>query len=37
VGISEVVYAHGYSMDNETARVFREAGVKLRQFIPVSI
>ncbi|KAI8672778.1 hypothetical protein NCS56_00741900 [Fusarium sp. Ph1] len=34
VGISEVVYAHGYSMDNETARVFREAGVKLRQFIP---
>lgn len=37
VGISEVVYAHGYSMDNETARVFREAGVKLRQFIPVSL
>ena len=36
VGISEVVYAHGYSMDNETARVFREAGVGLRQFIPVS-
>lgn len=36
VGISEVVYAHGYSMDIETARVFREAGVKLRQFIPVS-
>ncbi|KAF7546707.1 hypothetical protein G7046_g9227 [Stylonectria norvegica] len=34
VGISEVVYAHGYSMDNETARVFREAGVGLRQFIP---
>ncbi|KAM5352557.1 hypothetical protein ACJ41O_005279 [Fusarium nematophilum] len=34
VGISEVVYAHGYSMDNETAGVFREAGVKLRQFIP---
>ncbi|KAJ4267736.1 Deoxycytidine monophosphate (dCMP) deaminase [Fusarium torreyae] len=34
VGISEVVYAHGYSMDNDTARVFREAGVKLRQFIP---
>jgi dCMP deaminase len=37
VGISEVVYAHTYSMDNDTARVFREAGVKLRQFIPVSI
>ncbi|KFA66980.1 hypothetical protein S40285_06254 [Stachybotrys chlorohalonatus IBT 40285] len=34
VGISEVVYAHGYSMDNETADVFRQAGVKLRQFIP---
>ncbi|KAI9900784.1 hypothetical protein N3K66_005046 [Trichothecium roseum] len=34
VGISEVVYAHGYSMDRETAQVFREAGVKLRQFIP---
>ncbi|CAG7566254.1 unnamed protein product [Fusarium equiseti] len=34
VGISEVVYAHTYSMDNDTARVFREAGVKLRQFIP---
>lgn len=36
VGISEVVYAHRYSMDNDTARVFREAGVTLRQFIPVS-
>ncbi|KAI5467171.1 cytidine deaminase-like protein [Mariannaea sp. PMI_226] len=34
VGISEVVYAHGYSMDKETAQVFREAGVGLRQFIP---
>ncbi|KAF4989760.1 hypothetical protein FGRMN_8911 [Fusarium graminum] len=34
VGISEVVYAHTYSMDSDTARVFREAGVKLRQFIP---
>ncbi|KAH7011519.1 cytidine deaminase-like protein [Ilyonectria destructans] len=34
VGISEVVYAHGYSMDRETAQVFREAGVRLRQFIP---
>ncbi|KAH8699489.1 putative dCMP deaminase [Ilyonectria robusta] len=37
VGISEVVYAHGYSMDRETAQVFREAGVRLRQFIPVSV
>jgi dCMP deaminase len=36
VGISEVVYAHGYSMDGETAAVFSQAGVKLRQFIPVS-
>jgi dCMP deaminase len=36
VGISEVVYAYGYSMDRETAQVFREAGVKLRQFTPVS-
>jgi dCMP deaminase len=36
VGISEVVYAYGYSMDRETAAVFREAGVKLRQFTPVS-
>lgn len=36
VGISEVVYAHGYSMDNETAEVFRQAGVMLRQFVPVS-
>ncbi|KFH43872.1 Deoxycytidylate deaminase-like protein [Hapsidospora chrysogenum ATCC 11550] len=34
VGISEVVYAQGYSMDNETAEVFRQAGVKLRQFVP---
>lgn len=36
VGISEVVYSQGYSMDNDTAAVFRQAGVKLRQFIPVS-
>ncbi|KKY34320.1 putative deoxycytidylate deaminase [Diaporthe ampelina] len=34
VGISEVVYAHGYSMDTDTAAVFREAGVRLRQFVP---
>ncbi|KAK4138098.1 deoxycytidylate deaminase-like protein [Trichocladium antarcticum] len=34
VGISEVVYAQGYSMDRETAAVFREAGVRLRQFVP---
>lgn len=36
VGISEVVYSQGYSMDGETAAVFREAGVRLRQFVPVS-
>lgn len=35
VGVKEVVYAMGYSMDRETAEVFREAGVKLRQFVPV--
>ncbi|KAG5917730.1 hypothetical protein E4U53_004170 [Claviceps sorghi] len=34
VGIAEVVYAHGYSMDKEAAAVFAQAGVKLRQFIP---
>jgi dCMP deaminase len=36
VGISEVVYNQGYSMDGETARVFLSAGVRLRQFSPVS-
>lgn len=36
VGISEVVYAEGYSMDQDTAAVFSQAGVKLRQFLPVS-
>ena len=36
VGISEVVYSQGYSMDTETAAVFTQAGVKLRQFVPVS-
>ena len=36
VGIGEVVYSQGYSMDAETAAVFREAGVRLRQYIPVS-
>jgi dCMP deaminase len=35
VGISEVVYNQGYSMDGETARVFLSGGVKLRQFSPV--
>ncbi|KAK4156282.1 cytidine deaminase-like protein [Chaetomidium leptoderma] len=34
VGIGEVVYSEGYSMDGDTAAVFREAGVRLRQFVP---
>ncbi|KAI0005640.1 cytidine deaminase-like protein [Xylariaceae sp. FL0662B] len=34
VGISEVVYNQGYSMDGEAAQVFRTAGVRLRQFSP---
>lgn len=34
VGIEEVVYAHGYNMDQETARVLDEGQVKLRQFKP---
>ncbi|KIH86696.1 dCMP deaminase [Sporothrix brasiliensis 5110] len=34
VGIGEVVYSQGYSMDAETAAVFEEAGVRLRQYIP---
>jgi len=36
VGITEVIYSFSYSMDTETAAVFSEAGVRLRQFIPVS-
>lgn len=34
VGIEEVVYAQGYNMDRETARVLEEGGVRLRQFTP---
>ncbi|EKD12916.1 uncharacterized protein L3040_005774 [Drepanopeziza brunnea f. sp. 'multigermtubi'] len=34
VGISEVVYSQGYCMDGDTADVFRQAGVRLRQFVP---
>ncbi|OAA68508.1 deoxycytidylate deaminase [Niveomyces insectorum RCEF 264] len=34
VGIGEVVYSQGYSMDVETAAVLQEAGVQLRQFVP---
>lgn len=34
VGITEVVFSQSYYMDEEAARIFREAGVKLRQFSP---
>jgi dCMP deaminase len=34
VGITEVVYSQSYYMDAEAAKVFQEAGVKLRQFSP---
>ncbi|RKF60170.1 Deoxycytidylate deaminase [Erysiphe neolycopersici] len=34
VGISEVVYSQSYSMDEETADVFKEAGIKFRRFVP---
>jgi dCMP deaminase len=34
VGISEVVYNQGYLVDDQTAKIFAESGVKLRQFSP---
>ncbi|TKX21484.1 deoxycytidylate deaminase [Elsinoe australis] len=34
VGIREVVFSRSYYMDNEIAQLFKEAGVKLRQFSP---
>ncbi|KGO43836.1 Cytidine deaminase [Penicillium expansum] len=34
VGISEVVYSQGYNMDNDSAAILQEAGVRLRQFHP---
>ncbi|KAI7134914.1 deoxycytidylate deaminase [Hortaea werneckii] len=34
VGITEVVYSQSYYMDVEAANLFKEAGVKLRQFSP---
>jgi dCMP deaminase len=37
VGISEVVYSQGYSMDTEITAVFQEAGVRLRQLILVCL
>lgn len=35
VGITEVVYSQSYYMDKEAAKIFKEAGVQLRQFSPV--
>jgi len=34
VGITEVVFSQSYYMDEEAARIFSQAGVKLRQFSP---
>ncbi|PNS16112.1 hypothetical protein CAC42_4513 [Sphaceloma murrayae] len=34
VGIREVVFSRSYYMDNEIAQLFKEAGIKLRQFSP---
>jgi len=34
VGIKEVVFSRSYYMDSETAALFKEAGVQLRQFSP---
>lgn len=34
MGITEVVYSQSYSMDAFSEKVFEEAGVKFRQFIP---
>ncbi len=34
VGITEVVFSRSYYMDAEAAKLFKEAGVKLRQFTP---
>ncbi|PLB35509.1 deoxycytidine monophosphate deaminase [Aspergillus candidus] len=36
VGISEVVYSQGYNMDQDSAAILEAAGVRLRQFSPVS-
>ena len=34
MGITEVVYNQGYLVDDQTAKIFEEGGVKLRQFSP---
>ncbi|PLW06805.1 hypothetical protein PCANC_12112 [Puccinia coronata f. sp. avenae] len=31
-GIKEVIYSQSYSMDEQTEQIFRQAGIKLRQF-----
>ena len=36
-GVKEVVYSRAYSMDEESARIFHEAGVKMRQHLPVGM
>jgi dCMP deaminase len=37
IGIGEVVYSNAYSVDEAAEAIFREAGVKIRQFSPVGI
>ena len=34
VGITEVVYSQSYYMDADAAKLFKQAGIKLRQFSP---
>ncbi|KAI4730463.1 deoxycytidylate deaminase [Aureobasidium sp. EXF-10728] len=36
VGITEVVFSQSYHMDTQSAKIFQEAGVRLRQYAPVS-
>lgn len=36
-GVKEVVYNKSYGMDEMTAKVFKEANVKLRQHCPPSL
>lgn len=37
VGVKEVVFSKSYGMDEMTAKVFSDAGVKLRQHSPPSM
>jgi deoxycytidylate deaminase len=37
VGITEVVFSQSYHMDTQSAKIFQEAGVHLRQYAPVRI